>query len=136
MMTFNTTRLISQVVFVIMCLLLEKCFQNIIISLSLSLLLSLYSFLPLFFYYYTRVLGERYFMSWYTCVYGHSPQELRCAPRNRSVVVSPLGHYAKGERRVGKTIRGGTTRRDGVMERSGNAFLVLRLGSKSLSAWQ
>lgn len=66
------------------------------------------------------------------CVYGHSPQELRCAPRNRSVVVSPLGHYAKGERRDGKTTGGGTTGRDGVMERSGNAFLVLRLGSKSL----
>lgn len=51
-----------------MCLFLGKFFQNIIISSFLSLFSLLYSFLPLFFYHYTRVLGERDFTSRYTCV--------------------------------------------------------------------
>lgn len=38
----------------------------------------------------------------YVYVYGHSPQELRCAPRNRSIVVSPLGHYAKRSEEAAK----------------------------------
>jgi len=33
------------------------------------------------------------------CLYGHSPQELRRAPRNRSVVVSPLATTPRGEKR-------------------------------------
>lgn len=47
------------------------------------------------------------------CVYGHSPQELRRAPRNRSVVVSPLGHYAKGREEAAKR-QGGKDVREGL----------------------
>lgn len=42
----------------------------------------------------------------------------------------PLATMLKGEKR--RQNEGGTIGRDGVMEQSGNAFLVLRLGSKSL----
>ncbi|KYN29715.1 hypothetical protein ALC57_00978 [Trachymyrmex cornetzi] len=36
------------------------------------------------------------------CMCGHSPQELRRAPRNRSIVVSPLGHYVKRSEEAAK----------------------------------
>lgn len=58
-----------------------------------------------------------------TCmyVYGHSPQELRRAPRNRSIVVSPLGHYAKrseeAAKRQGVERQGRTERRSEVETR-------------------
>lgn len=65
-------------------------------------------------------------------VYGHSPQELRRAPRNRSIVVSPLGHYAKrseeAAKRQGVEHQGRTERRSEVETR----LLFFVLATKSL----